>query len=43
MRLLSRDMPCGTFFCGHHEDVRHPDITIAALIVAFVFFLLCAL
>jgi len=41
--IESRDMPCGTFFCGHHEDVRHPDITIAALIVAFVFFLLCAL
>mmetsp|Transcript_11333 Transcript_11333/g.20838 ORF Transcript_11333/g.20838 Transcript_11333/m.20838 type:complete len:421 (+) Transcript_11333:76-1338(+) len=40
--IQSRSMPCGTFFCGHHEDVRHPDITIAALIVGVVFFLLLA-
>lgn len=36
----SKTMPCGTFFCGHHEDVRHPDVTIAALIVGVVFFVL---
>ncbi|KAL7539710.1 hypothetical protein ACHAXR_009521 [Thalassiosira sp. AJA248-18] len=40
--IASRSMPCGTFFCGHHEDVRHPDITIAALIVSVVVFLLLA-
>mmetsp|Transcript_15676 Transcript_15676/g.33120 ORF Transcript_15676/g.33120 Transcript_15676/m.33120 type:complete len:444 (-) Transcript_15676:226-1557(-) len=40
--IQSQTMPCGTFFCGHHEDVRHPDITIAALIVGLVFFLLLA-
>ena len=33
----SQSMPCGTYFCGHHEDVRHPDITIAAIIVSTVF------
>jgi len=40
--IRSRSMPCGTFFCGHHEDVRHPDITIAALIVGVVILLLLA-
>mmetsp|Transcript_24210 Transcript_24210/g.50741 ORF Transcript_24210/g.50741 Transcript_24210/m.50741 type:complete len:421 (+) Transcript_24210:220-1482(+) len=38
--IRSRSMPCGTFFCGHHEDVSHPDITIAALIVGAVVLLL---
>mmetsp|Transcript_14485 Transcript_14485/g.31420 ORF Transcript_14485/g.31420 Transcript_14485/m.31420 type:complete len:438 (+) Transcript_14485:134-1447(+) len=40
--IASKSMPCGTFFCGHHEDVRHPDITIAALIVGVVFLVLVA-
>ena len=40
--IASKTMPCGIFFCGHYEDVRYPDITIAALIVGVVFFLLCA-
>lgn len=40
--IASKTMPCGTFFCGHHEDVRHPDITIAALVVGVVFFLFLA-
>lgn len=40
--IASKTMPCGTFFCGHHEDVRHPDITIAALIVSVVILLLLA-
>lgn len=40
--IASKTMPCGTFFCGHHEDISHPDITIAALIVGLVFFLLLA-
>lgn len=38
--IASKSMPCGLFFCGHHEDVRHPDITIAALLVGVVFILL---
>ncbi|KAL7548817.1 hypothetical protein ACHAWF_012074 [Thalassiosira exigua] len=40
--IASRTMPCGTFFCGHHEDVRHPDITIAVIVVAVTFVLLLA-
>ena len=40
--IFSRAMPCGSYYCGHHADVRHPDITIAALAVAVVFFLLLA-
>jgi len=34
--IQSRSMPCGTFFCGHHEDVRQPDITFASLVVGAV-------
>lgn len=26
-------MPCGLFYCGHHEDVDHPSIMIPASIV----------
>eukprot|EP00970_Alexandrium_tamarense_P019950 scaffold14671_cov228-Alexandrium_tamarense.AAC.2 len=33
----SKNMPCGLFFCGHHEDVRYPSILIAVLVVASVF------
>ena len=22
--IAADSMPCGTFYCGHHEDVRHP-------------------
>lgn len=40
--IASKSMPCGTFFCGHHEDVRHPDITIAAIIVGMLFMFLTA-
>ncbi|KAL3809201.1 hypothetical protein ACHAXA_000730 [Cyclostephanos tholiformis] len=40
--IFSRAMPCGSYYCGHHADVRHPDITIAALAVAVLFFLLLA-
>lgn len=40
--IASKAMPCGTFFCGHHADVRQPDITIAVLIVGVVFVLLLA-
>ena len=35
--LESKSMPCGLFFCGHHEDVRYPSIMIAAVMVAIVF------
>lgn len=38
----SKTMPCGTYFCGHHEDVRHPSVMIAATIVSFMFLLLLA-
>ncbi|KAL3792374.1 hypothetical protein ACHAW5_010775 [Stephanodiscus triporus] len=38
--IASRAMPCGSYYCGHHADVRHPDITIAALAVSVVFFVL---
>eukprot|EP00934_Nitzschia_sp_Nitz4_P000600 Nitzschia sp. Nitz4//scaffold23_size168460//15883//17412//NITZ4_002202-RA/size168460-processed-gene-0.247-mRNA-1//-1//CDS//3329543584//600//frame0 len=30
-------MPCGLFFCGHHEDVAHPSILIAVFIVVVLF------
>jgi hypothetical protein len=30
-------MPCGLFFCGHHEDVAHPSISIAMVVVAILF------
>lgn len=33
----SRSMPCGLFFCGHHEDVSHPSILIAVAIVLLMF------
>ena len=29
----SASMPCGLFFCGHHEDVNRPSITIAVCFV----------
>lgn len=29
----ARSMPCGLFFCGHHEDVAHPSILIAVAVV----------
>ena len=32
----AHSMPCGLFFCGHHEDVAHPSITIAVTIVSFL-------
>lgn len=38
----SKTMPCGTYFCGHHEDVRHPDVKIAGTIVFVVFLLFLA-
>lgn len=33
----SKQMPCGMFFCGHHEDVRRPSICIAVFIVVGFF------
>lgn len=38
----SKSMPCGTYFCGHHEDVKHPSVIIAVIIVSVVFLLLLA-
>jgi len=33
----SKSMPCKLFYCGHHEDVDHPSIMIAATIVLVTF------
>lgn len=33
----ARTMPCGLYFCGHHDDVAHPSITIAVVIVTILF------
>ena len=30
-------MPCGLFFCGHHEDVDNPSIVLAVIVVAALF------
>jgi len=38
----SKSMPCESYFCGHHEDVRHPSVMIAVAIVSFTFLLLLA-
>lgn len=40
--IYSKTMPCGTYFCGHHEDVKHPDIKIAVAVVLIVFLLFLA-
>lgn len=29
-------MPCGLFFCGHHEDVSSPSIAIAIIVIALL-------
>lgn len=33
----SSQMPCGLFFCGHHEDVSRPSIFIAIFVVGVLF------
>ena len=33
----AQHMPCGLFFCGHHEDVAHPSIQIAVILVVLLF------
>lgn len=33
----SQQMPCGLFFCGHHEDVSRPSIVIALCFVLALF------
>jgi hypothetical protein len=30
-------MPCGLFYCGHHEDVDRPSINIAVVIIVLLF------
>lgn len=32
----ARTMPCGLFFCGHHEDVSRPSIWIAVMVVGLL-------
>ncbi|KAG7347734.1 hypothetical protein IV203_016439 [Nitzschia inconspicua] len=39
----ARNMPCGLFFCGHHEDVAHPSIWIAGTLVILLLGTLIAL
>ncbi|KAL7476660.1 hypothetical protein ACHAW6_002505 [Cyclotella cf. meneghiniana] len=39
----SKNMPCGLFFCGHHEDVRYPSILMAVGIIVIMFILFLAL
>ena len=39
----SKQIPCGLFFCGHHEDVQRPSICIAVGIVVIVLSVLFAL
>lgn len=36
----ARDMPCGLYFCGHHEDVSRPSVKIAVTIVVVLFVLM---
>jgi hypothetical protein len=33
----AQTMPLGLFFCGHHEDVAHPSIVIAVIVVSILF------
>jgi len=32
----SNQMPCGLFFCGHHEDIAHPSIWMAIVPIVFL-------
>eukprot|EP00977_Amphora_coffeiformis_P001494 scaffold294_cov221-Amphora_coffeaeformis.AAC.50 len=36
----SADMPCGLYFCGHHEDVSTPSIGIALMTVVTLMLLM---
>lgn len=38
--VASSEMPCGLYFCGHHEDVSNPSIWIALSIVLTLFLLM---
>lgn len=33
----AHSMPCGLFFCGHHDDVAHPSIFIAVVVIFGLF------
>jgi hypothetical protein len=33
----SASLPCGLFFCGHHEDVAKPSLMIAVLVLLIFF------
>ncbi len=33
----SASLPCGLFFCGHHEDVAKPSLRIAVLVLLIFF------
>ena len=32
----SATMPCGLYFCGHHEDVSRPSVVIAVSLVVLL-------
>ena len=33
----AQTMPCGLFFCGHHEDIDYPSVWIPATLVIILF------
>ena len=33
----AQNMPCGLFFCGHHEDVDYPSVWIPGTLVIILF------
>jgi len=33
----AQNMPCGLFFCGHHEDVDYPSVWIPGTLVLILF------
>lgn len=39
----AQTMPLGLFFCGHHEDVAHPSIVIAVIVVSILFICMAAI
>jgi len=36
----AEQMPCGLFFCGHHEDIAYPSVNIALVLVIILFLLM---
>jgi len=36
----SSTMPCGLFYCGHHEDIAHPSVMLALVPIVVLFCLM---